>query len=375
MATNEAKKSDDIDCILYITKHSTSGYYGYKTDYLEQPLNPMECNFLTCPFCKGIMRKACVKRGEIACSPCSGNPRFCDPVEVVRNAVTNLKINCPLGKGCEWKGVVAEAVQHLEVCEDFLESCPLKCGGVIKRGEMINHKEQVCPLHEVKCQFCSDIVKFIEVIGHEGSCPKRLIKCTCEKEMRHDEHAMHIEKECPLVDVECPFVKYSCDVGKVMRKDLMEHKREFYIQHQDMLEEENCVLRTQISRLNTKLKLKKDIDSVEFAIPEVDSVTHHQGPFFYSGKSKFIVSAGIGESLAIGLSRARTIWTDDSVTHYHFTMSLPGDDLAFYHEECSVANNDTDKQANLFCVNKGIYSEYVQPDGSISIKLYYSNSK
>ena len=376
MATNESKEPDEIDCILYVTtsRHSTGGYYGYKTDYLEQQLNPMECNFLICPACKSIMQNACVRKGEITCLPCCRTPCSSDPVDLVRNAVLKLNIKCPIG--CEWKGVVSEAVEHLKVCENFLELCPLDCGGVIKRGDMIYHKEQVCPLHEVKCQFCDDVVKFLEVKGHEGGCPKRPTKCSCEKEMRHDEHAMHIEKECPLVDIECPFAKYSCDVGKIKRKDLLEHKREYYVHHQDMLEEENCVLRAQISRLNTKLKFKKDIDSVEFNIPKVmDSETDYQGPFFNSGNSKFTIFAHTGESLSIGLNKARSILPDDTVTQYHLTITQPGDDLSFHHEECSVANYDLESQVKLFSVNKEIYSEYVQPDDSLSIKLYYKNPK
>ena len=377
MATIETNKQDDIDCILYVTtsKHSTGGFYGYKTGYLEQPLNQMECSFLICPSCDGIMKNASVWKGKITCFSCSKNPNFSDQVESVKSSVLKVSIKCPLETGCEWKGKISEAVEHLKVCEYFRELCPLECGGVVKRGDMGNHKKQVCPLHEVKCWYCDGLVKFLEVIGHEINCPKRPVKCSCEKEMKHDEHAMHIEKECPLVEVECPFVKYGCDVGKIVRKNLMEHKREYYVRHQDMLEEENCMLRARILKLNTKLKFKKDIDSVEFNIPESDAERDHHGPIFNSCNSKFTIFAHTGESLSIGLNRSRSILLDDSVTHYHLTMTLPGDDLAFHHEECSVANYDSEGQAKLFSVSKETYSDYVQSDGSLSLKLYYSNRK
>ena len=71
---------------------------------------------------------------------------------------------------------------------------------------------------------------------------------------------------CPLAVVECPYAKYNCAVGEMFRKDLLEHKKEFYIEyiefHQDLhtqLYHDPLDSKRRTNLSVEKLKSKKDL--------------------------------------------------------------------------------------------------------------------
>ena len=236
---------DDIDQVLYL-KNAQGLYRGFKTGYISQNLSKMEGYLVTCTRCKGIIRDAISCGGESVCQLCTRNQLSPKKVPKVRNSVANLNIKCPLLKDCGWSGKLLEGEKHLKECGSFLITCPLGCGDVMKRGEMNNHIK-IDSLHrEVKCEFCDLAINFKNLTEHLAICPAHPIVCECSRELRRVEVEEHIDRDCELTEIECPYTKYSCKIGKILRKDLLTHKKEFYIEHQDMMERENCLLTKQV---------------------------------------------------------------------------------------------------------------------------------
>ena len=236
---------DDIDQLLYL-KNAQGLYRGFKAVYISQKLSKREGYLVTCTRCKGIIRDASSCGGETVCQLCARNQLNTKRVQKVRNSVANLNIKCPLLRDCGWSGKLLEGEKHLEECGSFLITCPLRCGDVMKRCEMNNHIK-IDSLHRVfTCEFCDLAIHFKNLTGH----------------LRRDEVEKHIDRDCELIEIECPYAKYSCKIGKILRKDLLAHKKEFYIEHQDMIERENCLLTKQVESLishNSKIMQRHDL--------------------------------------------------------------------------------------------------------------------
>ena len=232
---------DHVDQLLYL-KNAQGLYRGYKTRYISQNLSEMEGYLVTCTRCKGIIRDASSCEGETVCQLCARNQLNPKRVQKVRNSVANLNIKCPLLRDCGWSGKLVEGEKHLKECDSFLITCPLECGDVIKRCGESNHLKTDCFHREVKCEFCNLSITFKTLTEHLTMCPAHPFVCECNREFHRDEVEEHINKNCELTEIECPYAKYSCKIGKILRKDLLTHKKEFYIEHQDMIERENCLL-------------------------------------------------------------------------------------------------------------------------------------
>ena len=375
MAANQMNP-DEINDILFLnnSKYNTGSHYGYRTNYLEQELTSFEEAFLICKYCKGIARQACLKDGNISCYVCMRNRQNVQPVDQSRKSIEMLKIKCPLLSGCEWKGIMSEAGTHLKECDTFRILCPLECGSVTKRCKMAKHMKEKCPLHEVKCQFCEITILYEELLDHEELCLYQPIKCDCTGEYRRNTLAKHIEVECPLAVVECPYAKYSCKIGSILRKDMLAHKKEFYIEHQDMVEEENFRLKNEIISLNTQMRFKRDMNYVELIVSEelLSRIeTEIEGPVFNSGSSTFTCFINTGSILTIGICKARAISRDLNTTNFHLFLSSESDELDSYCEETSVVNNDVGRSVTvLFTLSKEIYTNYIQAE-TLYMKMYF----
>ena len=87
-------------------------------------------------------------------------------------------INCEY---CEMRGEAEYREEHLECCDEFPVSCPNECGAKLPRGKLSKHRS-----------------------------------------------------ECELELIPCPYKEYGCRAESMLRRDLLAHKKEFYIEHQDM---------------------------------------------------------------------------------------------------------------------------------------------
>ena len=226
---------DDIYQLLYL-KNAQGLYRGFKTGYISQNLTEVEYYLMTCTRCKGIIREASSCEGETVCRDCNTNQLNPKRVQKVIHSVAELKIKCPLLRDCGWSGKLLEGEKHLKECGGFLIRCPLGCGDVVKRCQMNYHLYTTCLYRGINCEFCDLSITFKKLTEHLLTCPAHPIVCKCRRSIRRDEIEKHTDKDCELTEIECPYAKYSCNVGKIPRKDLFAHKQEFYIEHQDMFE-------------------------------------------------------------------------------------------------------------------------------------------
>ena len=239
---------DDIYQLLYL-KNAQGLYRGFKTGYISQNLTEVEYYLMTCTRCKGIIREASSCEGETVCRDCNTNQLNPKRVQKVIHSVAELKIKCPLLRDCGWSGKLLEGEKHLKECGSFLITCPLGCEDVMKRCEMNDHLKTYCLFREINCEFCELSITCKNLTEHVSTCPAYSVVCECRRIMRRDKVKEHIDKDCRLTELECPYAKYGCKVGKIPRKDLLTHKKEFYIEHQDMIERENCLLTKQVKIL------------------------------------------------------------------------------------------------------------------------------
>ena len=245
----DAYPPDDIDQLLYL-KNAQGFYRGFKTGFISQNLSIKEGYLVTCTKCKGIIREASSCEGETVCRVCNTNQFNPKRVLKVKNSVANLNIKCPLLRDCGWSGKLLEGEKHLKECDSFLITCPLGCDDVMKRCEMSNHLKTDCLHREVKCEYCDLAIISNNLKPHLRTCPAHPVVCKCSMYMRRDEVEEHIDRDCGLTEVECSYAKYSCKIGKIPRKDLLAHKKEFYIEHQDMIEQENSLLAHKLEKYN-----------------------------------------------------------------------------------------------------------------------------
>ena len=346
-------------------------------DFLSQNLTGMEHDLIICPVCKGIMRDACAYQGNITCRLCSQDATDYNCVNRIRDLVGKLGIKCPLLRDCGWTGRLNEADGHLFVCESSLIGCLLGCEGVVKRCEMDAHTNNDCLLRKVECGFCEEVLTFGELEDHLVTCPSQPISCECGNEFQRCKQEVHIENECPLAVVECPYAKYNCAVGEMFRKDLLEHKKEFFIEHQDLLqsrfEEENYDLRE-------KLKSKKDLDGFEWKIFEFTNLSLNksiEGPTFLIGGSEFVCVLVLEEFLTLKIMRQSVAKERTEICLIEVRLSIDkienSQDPFFQTKKFSKRIPMGKMSVVLFTLDKTVYSKYVQKDDSFAIKMYFDS--
>ena len=73
------------------------------------------------------------------------------------------------------------------------------------------------------------------------------------------------------------------------RRDLLSHKKEFIIEHVDMVETKNHELETKVYSLESELNTMKRLDGVNWKLSDVDKLTDGRtvtSPYFYIKKYK-----------------------------------------------------------------------------------------
>ena len=295
---------DNKNDLLYV-KRSVRGkgsYCGYKREYLAQNLTELEREMSLCTVCEGIMRKPSFVKEETTCLACSETPNQLNAVKLVENCVNKLEIKCPLLRDCEWKGKLSEAKTHLGECQHFRIEC-IDCNQVVKRGDMLLHKQNICLMRKATCEYCDKVGKAKDYAEHLESCKKYPIKCPneCGKTVLRMELSYHNTTECPLAEVDCPYAKYGCKANKMKRKYLLAHKKEYIIEHMDMVETENRILRAEMNTM-------KRLDGLRWEIHNIGEPTYIHpltSPGFYVNKYKLkcICRKGLNQSLNFTIHR------------------------------------------------------------------------
>ena len=274
MASKFENKPDNVGDILYVKRKKKDKlvYGGYKREYLARNLSEIEEDFVICKICVGITRNASLYKEETTCFVCSESPNL-HHVKLVQTAVNQLKIKCPLLRRCNWSGKLSEAEGHLKNCGTFLIQCDL-CKEVFSRSERELHETEQCPLRIIKCDYCYQdkqakcLSQHFEVCsGYPISCPNE-----CGAEFPREELSEHMS-ECELEVVICPYKEYGCKAESVLRRDILTHKKEFYIEHLDMslveikqLKDENVRLKEEQNVMKCRGMSMKQLDGIEWKI-------------------------------------------------------------------------------------------------------------
>ena len=291
---------DQSEDLLYFKKGNV--FCGYKREYLAQNLSSMEEGFVVCKKCSGIMREPSICNGETTCLVCSVAPDKLSPVKAVQDSIGMLQVKCPLLRDCAWKGELSGAETHVKHCLRFVVECK-KCGQVFLRGEKDDHERHSCPLRNVKCNFCSKNGKAGDEEKHLKFCCNFPITCSngCGAKFPRVQLSKH-KSECELETVACPYREYGCGVKSMLRKELLAHKKEFYIEHQDMSLVEIFQLRKENKELKWKVKTMRELDGVEWDIKDIDKLKldmEVEGPTFYVNNYKLRIYAIRRGSLVI----------------------------------------------------------------------------
>ena len=379
---------DNSNDLLYIKRvvKGTQKCCGYKREYLAKSLTTMEQGFIVCKVCTGIMRQPTLYKGVATCLVCSENPNELIEVNVVQDSVAALEIKCPLLRNCKWKGKLSEAETHLNTCITFLIECS-DCKQIFPRGDTKMHKDIVCPLRLVDCEYCSsrsgpskDLERHYQVcLLYPIDCPN-----DCRSKLHRNTMATH-RSECELEEVTCPFSEYGCKANPMLRKDLLAHKKEFYIEHLDMNQNRMIKLETEKVANEWKLRTMKQLDGVEWKIENPEKQPK-EGPTFYVNNYKlrifsfenyffndlkplcFCIEKIEGKS-AKRLGKA-------AITHYRVIIVDKQDYRKSHYEDgpmnyqLKIGGNNNE----FYSMDNDIYKRYLTAENCISVRFYFDTN-
>ena len=285
---------DQSDDLLYVKKGNI--YCGYRREYLAENLSKMEEGLVVCKMCSGIMREASLTNGNTSCLVCSATPTQPNPVKNVHESIEVLDIECPLLRDCDWKGKLSEAETHLKDCPFLIIQCK-KCVQVFTRREREEHETNSCPKRNIRCNYCKKAGRAEDKDKHLQFCSEFPISCPneCGAELSRKKLSEH-RSECELEAITCPYKEYGCKAESMLRRDLLAHKKEFYIEHLDMslvgmkkLQDENARLKEEQNKMKRKGMSMKQLDGVEWEIKQVYALKKNkviEGPTFYINNYK-----------------------------------------------------------------------------------------
>ena len=153
-------------------------------------------------------------------------------------------------KGCQWEGTLGLwRDEHKKVCLFTPVRCPTRCGKMIPRKDLEQHKQE-CRLRKVECDICNVAVLHCDLSYHKDyKCPKGQVKCEfCGEEMvrellgekgsfarqsfdRVDRNESYGERctghyaECPKMILQCEFTNRGC-FAEFKREDAAAHHAE-----------------------------------------------------------------------------------------------------------------------------------------------------
>ena len=240
------------------------------------------------------MKDAVVSSSSITCRLCAEH-KGAAPIQKVRYSVSKLRIRCPLQRGCDWKGILLQAEQHLDSCEFFLIECPLDCKAVLMRSEIQTHTEKFCLSREVLCEYCERKGAAGGLDAHLNECHKYPVSCPneCGAVMAREQIDEH-NKTCPKKEIVCPFVNQedsglNCSEMLLHGEDIPGHNEEKHVMHLDMLYKKVLSLESKLHEMELKLKCKKDLDGCEWEIINLTFDKIFGGPEFYVNDYKLVI--------------------------------------------------------------------------------------
>jgi TNF receptor-associated factor 4 len=142
------------------------------------------------------------------------------------------RVKCPKGyKGCHWKNEFGRLREHLNPeptpdgqltgCQFYKIQC-LDCKELVRRGKMVSHQNNQCPMRPFTCKRCDHTSTYEDITkNHDATCTKLKMKCPkgCGKKLFRMDIPTH---ECPEDIIDCIY-KYAGCQERVKRKNMESH--------------------------------------------------------------------------------------------------------------------------------------------------------
>ena len=303
-------------------------------------------------------------------------------VKLVENCVNKLEIKCPLLRDCQWKGKLSEAENHLKECARFRIGCK-DCKEIVTRSDMKAHTQNDCPMRNIKCLFCIKVLHAKDLEMHHSECSLFPIKCPkeCSKEFPRKRLSQH-KTECPLIEVNCPYTKYGCKAKPMKRKDLLSHKKEFIIEHMDMVETKNQELEVEMNVLKSELKIMRRTDGQEWKLCDVDQMTDRRtvtSPDFcvknYKLKCFCMFNTWFGGVLSFSIQRVKGDRDANlgvaAITECHIILQKSDGTQRSYDRSIGYPLQIGTVSEVFYNLNSLDYERFVTVDKSLKVVLYF----
>lgn len=174
-----------------------------------------------------------------------------------RRVIQDLVVRCEnVDMSCEWQGTVNALKAHLDICKYALVHCPQKCGELILRKDVAEHRSSKCSFRMYKCPFCgeSGIYAYITKV-HDAKCSKKIVSCSnsgCNQVMQRCLVEEHVKFACDYTIVLCKYKNFGCDM-KAERRHMQQHEDDHKL-HLDMAVVTTSELEHRVAKLETSLQ-------------------------------------------------------------------------------------------------------------------------
>ena len=194
----------------------------------ELLIDPVQTNFC----CGNAVAEQLQAEGK-PCPICKKSPLKTTDDRFFKRKVMELKVYCKnKSAGCEWQWELGELDSHLNLGSlkgqcDFAEvECPLKCGQILQRRNVDEHKYNDCAKRPFSCKYCNFELTYKNVVNDHWPkcqrfpevCPNKCSTDTIER--RFLQH--HLQEKCPLQEIPCKFSFAGCQ-ATVNRKSMQKH--------------------------------------------------------------------------------------------------------------------------------------------------------
>ena len=236
-------------------KHKMANFKG-EYEFVEKPseeffcpvtyevlLDPVQTNLC----CGNHLSRAVAEQLQAEgkpCPLCKKTPLKTGEDLFFKHKVRQLKVLCHnKSAGCRWVGELGGLDSHLKLgslegqCDFVKVECPLKCGQILQRRNVEEHKSSDCAKRPFSCDYCDYESTHEKVVNdHWPKCQRFLKVCpnkcsTDTIERRFLQH--HLQEKCPLQEIPCKYTFAGCQ-ATVERKAMQEHLDENKDEHLDM---------------------------------------------------------------------------------------------------------------------------------------------
>ena len=209
----------------------------------ELLIDPVQTNFC----CGNHLSRAVAEQLQAQgkpCPLCKKAPLKTTDDRFFKRKVRQLKVRCHnKSAGCRCVGELGELGNHLNLGSlegqcDFVEfECPLKCGQILQRRNVEEHKSNDCAKRPFSCDYCNYESTHEKVVNDHWPkcqhfpevCPN---KCSTDTiEHRFLQH--HLQEQCPLQEIPCKYSFAGCQ-ATVKRKSMQKHLDENKDEHLDI---------------------------------------------------------------------------------------------------------------------------------------------